>query len=319
MIAQARVTFSLHRFTLVAVGAMVLLGSVAALLVAWRLRTVGVTPECLSAWPRLPLDGSAPSACQQRASEFRSIDGAWAGPLMGALGGLPPLAGLLAGVALVAREIEDRTAPVAWSLAPSRTRWLIGRVVPVAALLTVLFAIAAIAGTELERARQPGIDPLLSFYNDSSRGMQLVAIGILVFTTAVFVGSILGRVLPALIMSSVVGLTLVFGVFLAESAWIPSQQLLVEFGDQSSYPGALGMDRAVVLRSGELRPSLDYGYEQDLNGNVIGLPDGARMVWRLVPGTRHPFVDAVVASLMAAIAAVMFLLTALVVRRRRPY
>jgi uncharacterized protein (TIGR03382 family) len=57
----------------------------------------------------------------------------------------------------------------------------------------------------------------------------------------------------------------------------------------------------------------------DTQGNVTGLPPGAAFVDRLIPGTRHPFVDAVEATAMAAMAAFLLAATAFVVRRRRPY
>ena len=95
LLVQARLTFLLHRFTLVAVSAMLILVSVAAFLVAFRLRAIGVTADCLNSWPRVG-PGAPSAACQASANEFRSMNGAWAGPLLGAVGGVAPLAGLLA-------------------------------------------------------------------------------------------------------------------------------------------------------------------------------------------------------------------------------
>jgi hypothetical protein len=318
MLVQARLTFLLHRFTLVAVSAMLILGSAAALFVAFRLRAIGVTPECLNSFPSPPLT-SAQIACQASVSEFRSIDGA-AGPLLGALGGVAPLAGLLAGATLVAREIEEGAAPVAWSLSPSRLRWLIGRVAPVAVLLLVLSAVASVAATELAGARYPGLDPALSFYNGSSHGLTPVAAGLVVFAAAVFVGSVVGRVLPALIVASVLGLVLVSGVFASESVWFPGQTVIVEARAASTeYRGAYGLNVVVQLSSGEFKPQMDFNMDFDSQGNVTGLPPGAALVERLIPGTRHPFIDAVEATAMGAMAAFLLAATAFVVRRRRPY
>lgn len=318
MLTQARLTFRLHRFTFLAVAAMLVLGSGAALIVAARLHATGATRECLDALWNSTLAASVGPDCQQRGNEFRSVDGTWAGPLMGALGGLPPLAGLLCGVALVAPEIEDHTAALAWSLATSRTRWLVGRVAPVAGVLIVLFALTSVAATELERARQPGVDPLLSFYNDSSRGLELVATGFLVFAVAVLTGSIVGRVLPSLIVAAIVGLFLVAGTFIAEQAWLPSQALILDARIANNERGAFYLDQSIQLASGELKPTWEFSWGEDTNGNMVGLPDGATFVGRVVPGKSHPFVDAVVASVMTLLAAVMLVLTAFVVRRRRP-
>jgi len=319
LLVHARLTFLLHRFTLVAVSAMLILASAAAFFVAFRLHVLGVTAECLNAWPRVG-PGAPSAACQASASEFRSINGAWATPLLGALGGVAPLAGLLAGAALVAREIEDGTASVAWSLSPSRMRWLAGRVAPVAVLLLVLSVVASVAATELAGARYPGLDPSLSFYNGSSNGLTPVAAGMAVFAAAVFAGSLLGRVLPALIVGAVLGLFLVAGVFFSENVWFPGQTIVVDARVGNDYRGAYSLDQVVQLSSGEFRSLMDFNnLDFDAEGNMTGLPEGAAFVDRLIPGTRHPFVDAVEATAMGAMAAVMFLLTALVVRRRRPY
>ena len=318
MLVQARLTFLLHRFTLVSVSAMLILAWAAAFFVAFRLHALGVTAECLDAWPRVG-PGAPSAACQASANEFRSIDGAWAAPLMGALGGVAPLAGLLAGAALVARELEDGTAPVAWSLSPSRLRWLAGRIAPVAMLLLVLSAVASVAATELAGARYPGLDPSLSFYNGSSHGLTPVAAGMLVFAGAVFAGSVLGRVLPALIVGAVVGLFLVAGVFFSENMWFPDQAIVVDARVGNEYRGAYGLDQVVQLSSGEFRSLMDFNLDFDAQGNVTGLPAGAAFVDRLIPGTRHPFIDAVEATAMAAMAAFLLAATALVVRRRRPY
>jgi hypothetical protein len=319
LLVQARLTFLLHRFTLVAVSAMLILVAAAAFVVAFRLRALGVTADCLDAWPRVG-PGAPSAACQASANEFRSINGAWAGPLMGAVGGVAPLAGLLAGAALVAREIEDGTAAVAWSLDPSRMRWLAGRVVPVAVLLLVLSAVASVAATDLAGARYPGLDPSLSFYNGSSHGLTPVAAGMLVFAAAVFAGSILGRVLPALIVGAVLGLVLVSGVFFSENSWFPGQTIFVDARLQNTeYNGAYVLDDGVRLSSGEFKSLMDISVNFDSDGNVTGLPPGAAFVARLIPGTRHPFIDAVEATALAAMAAFLLTATAFVVRRRRPY
>jgi hypothetical protein len=318
LLVQARLTFLLHRFTLVAVSAMLILVSASAFFVAFRLNALGVTAECLDAWPRVG-PGAPSAACQASANEFRAIDGAWAAPLLGALGGVAPLAGLLAGAALVAREIEDGTAPVAWSLAPSRMRWLVGRVAPVAVLLLVLSAVVSIAATELAGASHPGLDPSLSFYNGSSHGLMPVAAGLAVFAAAVFAGSMLGRVLPALIVGAVLGLFLVAGVFASESVWFPGQTIVVDWGAGSGYGGAYVLDVVVQLSSGEFKPQMDFNLNFDSQGNVTGLPTGAALVDRLIPGTRHPFIDAVEATALGTMAVFLLAATVFVVRRRRPY
>jgi ABC-type transport system involved in multi-copper enzyme maturation permease subunit len=319
MLTQARLTFRLNRFMLLSVAAMLILASLAALFVAVRLRAVGATSQCFALWQGLPTDGSAPTTCQSQVSQFYEIDNSQAAPLMGVLMWLTPIAGLLAGVSLVAREIEERTAAVAWSLATSRTRWLFGRVAPVAGLLAVLFAAAAISGTELQRARQPMIDPLLSFDTDAGRGLTLVATGLLFFSVAVLVGSVMGRVLPALLVAAVAGLILLGGSMAVRAAWLPSQSVVV---DQTTgytrYDGALYLEYLVRLPSGELTSDQGLMVGIDTSGNMIGQVDGATSAIRLVLGSRHPFVEAVQSAGTIAVAGGLLAATAFVVRRRRP-
>jgi len=199
-------------------------------------------------------------------------------------------------------------------------RWLAGRVVPVAVLLLVLSAVASVAATDLAGARYPGLDPSLSFYNGSSHGLTPVAAGMLVFAAAVFAGSILGRVLPALIVGAVLGLVLVSGVFFSENSWFPGQTIFVDARLQNTeYNGAYVLDDGVRLSSGEFKSLMDISVNFDSDGNVTGLPPGAAFVARLIPGTRHPFIDAVEATALAAMAAFLLTATAFVVRRRRPY
>ena len=187
-----------------------------------------------------------------------------------------------------------------------------------AAVLLVLFAIAAIAATELQRARDPSVDPLLSFYGESSRGLELVAIGFMVFAVSVLVGSIVGRVLPSLILAAVLGLVLTVTAFVAESTWISSQSVIVDAERASSYDGALYIEQLVRLRTGELVPTGSIVWTEDASGNPTGQLAGSTIEDQLVPGSRHPFVEAVDSAAMMTVAGALLVLTGFVVRRRRP-
>jgi hypothetical protein len=54
---------------------------------------------------------------------------------------LPFGVGLLAGVPIVARELEMRTAQTAWSLNGSRLRWLIRQVAPIGGVVALAIAV----------------------------------------------------------------------------------------------------------------------------------------------------------------------------------
>ena len=63
----------------------------------------------------------------------------------------PIVAGLLAGGPIVARELENGTARLAWSLGPSRLRWFVQRAGPI--ILMVAAAFAGLAGVTVVRRR----------------------------------------------------------------------------------------------------------------------------------------------------------------------
>jgi len=65
--------------------------------------------------------------------------------------------GLFLGVPVVAREIEGRTAGIAWTLSRSRSRWLIQRVLPLAVVVIVLSAAVGI-GSEFVTRTNPFAD-----------------------------------------------------------------------------------------------------------------------------------------------------------------
>jgi hypothetical protein len=318
MLTQARLTFRLHRFTLVSITFLLLLTSAAAVILAARFHSLGL----ISSNGGLECDapaGAPANYCDSQFSQWQWLDGNMSGPVLALLMVVAPLAGLLAGVGLVGREIEDRTASVAWSLAPSRTRWLVGRVAPVAILLAVLLAFAAVAGNVLQGARQPSIDPLLSFDDDGGRGPTLVALGLVAFALAVLFGSIIGRVLPALIAASMVFLVLIAFGLGARWALVSSQAVIVDQKHWSGNDGSIMLEQLVRYPSGEIGSANGMWWGYDDQGNLTGPLAGSTMLMREVPGSAYPLVAGVESGAMLVIAGGFLAASGLVVRRRRPY
>ena len=121
----ARLTLRLSRFELLAFGGFVALFIAATVLTAARIDAVRPPVECLTTFDALP-----PRLRREGNAWYEAQNGV-AGLSMGLLIFLSFAAGLFLGVPIVARELERGTARLAWSLAPSRMRWYLARMLPV--------------------------------------------------------------------------------------------------------------------------------------------------------------------------------------------
>jgi hypothetical protein len=138
--------------------------------------------------------------------EFLTWNEDLAGKVMAAMAVLPLLTGILVGTPLVASELESRTATIAWSLGPSRRRWLAVRLAILAAVLAAALVIPAMAAQALagERPFYGELDPSTTVMIDYGlRGPLVVLRGLAAFAIGVVVGLALGRILPALLVAGV--------------------------------------------------------------------------------------------------------------------
>lgn len=182
-----------------AVVAVALVGVLVMLVLAAR---IGAVDEALARCP------SHPCAADD---ELATLAG-WASATGALVLVLPIAAGIVLGGPLVAAEIERKTAALAWSIAPSRGRWLAERIVVLGAIVAFVGAILALASTALVGALHPGVDLGRSFDGYEARGLLVVAHGLLAFALAVFVGSLVGRILPAVLLAAIVFGLLVAGL-----------------------------------------------------------------------------------------------------------
>jgi hypothetical protein len=119
---------------------------------------------------------------------------------------IPVLTGMFLGAPLVAREIETGTTRFTWAQSASRTRWLIARVVPAAALLT---AIAAALGLEFRWWANPLLAAGWAWRPD------LFPLNALPYTGWVLVGLSLGVFLGAAIRRTVPAMAATLACFIA--------------------------------------------------------------------------------------------------------
>jgi len=230
---------------------------------------------------------------------------------------LPIIGAVVLGLALLARELEQQTTMFAWSLAPSRSRWLLGRLLPELALVVAICLVAGAIADGIQVVRAP-IDPWQSFEGFGMRGPAVAGIGVLTLGVTVFVGSLLGRQLPALLAA--LALTLAAGLLVsALSDGLLDRESVVGPSDHVD-AGARQLAGLLQTRDGEI-----IGWEEAQNryGSVIYEGDVAQLglseVVKYVPGVRYPFAVFRLTALLALVGAIAMALAMAVVNRRRPW
>lgn len=239
ILQSARLTLKQHRFEVGAAAIAGLLLGAAALCVNARLLGVNVPADCFEAW--IAAAGEVGPECGDRVRRFSEINGDEAAKVFAAMAVLPFLAGLLAGVVLVGRELEARTAQTAWALAASRRRWLARQLLPVVLVLGLSVTFAALAASNLETTRAAFYSgPLtdLGLYGPLVVARAFASLGV-----GLISGSVLGRTLPALIVGSVLSLALLLGAGVTREVWLSAQPQSVFEQVTVQSPGFDGLPR----------------------------------------------------------------------------
>ena len=198
ILQEIRLTIRLHQFELYAFGTALVVLAVAGFVGSFYVDGLRPGPECMA------IDGSSPASCEPGLRAWSDAQ-----QLIGGLVLSPTLAvayviGAFLGVPIVARELERGTTRLAWSLAPSRWRWLAMRALPVLAIIVVLAFVAGAAVDRFFGASVQGEDPAASFTLYGARGGLLAARAAFIFGVAVVVGAVIGRALPALIVTALI-------------------------------------------------------------------------------------------------------------------
>jgi hypothetical protein len=248
MLAAARVTLKLHRFEVGVAAFAAVVAAVVGLSIATRIDGLGVSPDCFDQM-RASQDGS--SVGEECLSLVRAgsailgesyLSGQGTVPLS-IMGALPLLLGLLGGVPIVARELEARTAPTAWSLYGSRVGWLSRQVLPIGLVLGSAMLLAALAATPVAEdyvaLGHGGESSLIGLHGPLAlvRGFGAFGIGLVV-------GAFLGRTLPAFICGLAIALAITFALGEVRARWLMSMDPQVvatysaETGEYNGIPGA---------------------------------------------------------------------------------
>jgi hypothetical protein len=315
MPANLRLTWRLQRFELVVLVGVCLALAAGCAVVAWQLGGAqaeleacyrGAPDSAAAGWPCRAIDG--------RVNQLTNISMI----LTGIATAAPFLVGIFLGAPLVAREIERRTSSLAWSLSPSRGKWLALRALPLMGTVLVVLLILGQASETVIMATPPGE---IDFRHFAMHGPLLAVRGLAVLGIGLLIGTILGRSLPAILVAGFVTVAIFTGLHLvryelmrAEAVWVDPQQggwsitYVHESGFRADDTGEImGFEEAF-----ERYPEV-FAEEQ---GDQI--PPGTAMVFRVNPPEQYPGFVLREAAALAAIGAATGGLTLAVVRVRRP-
>jgi hypothetical protein len=313
MRTQLRLLWRMHRWegTFFIGGALLL--SVVLAIVAWQIDASRDTMLACYEQPSETL-----SAECRTAIEWGNVLGGAVG-LLGAITTVTPFAaGIFLGAPLLSREIEHRTAPMAWSLSPSRRSWLVWRTVPLAvALLVVLLVLGQSSAFLLDTVEE--VD--LGFRQYGMFGPILAARGLAIFGLGVLVGLVIGRVLPALLVTALATVAIVGGMSIGRDLLMREEAVWMPMGDQSDF----------------VHMVFDSGFQSDATGDVItydeaytqfpdsfdemtgeGGPPGMTSVWKVVPPEAFDLYVAREIGLLAGVLLIAGVATLAIVRSRRP-
>jgi hypothetical protein len=237
--------------------------------------------------------------------------------VLGLMTPLPFVIGVILGVPIAGREIESGTAPLAWTLAESRTRWLMARLIRVAPVVIMLLIPPALAAELLEARIQPLIDPASSFIDWGSRGLPLLGYGLAAFGIGVTAGMLTGRTLPALIVAAVLCLLLQNGAHPA------LRRVLAPLAVPGAPAGALTARADLVMRVEAF--DADGQLIDDVQGWLathrldLQAGRGPRVVLYVIPGADYPRVTLIEGALLSLGAATAVGASLLIINRRPPY
>jgi ABC-type transport system involved in multi-copper enzyme maturation permease subunit len=251
MRARIFLTLKQQRFETIAVTVVCLALAAGAGYEAWRLFSLHTPLNCLGqsgfyVGPMMPGQGAAGTdpcllAQQQRYGVLNSLD---MNLIRTLLVFAPFVSGIAIGVPLVAREVEQGTAPLSWALAGSRWHWLVSKLVAVTLLFLPLLIALAVATDFLESALVPNVDPHATLDSYGLRGVVLVFWGLAAFSGTVALGTLLGRTLPAVFLALVICgfVRVAWEPLMNREVLAPSAQVLVDPTKVSDQNGTMWND-----------------------------------------------------------------------------
>lgn len=306
-----RLTFRMHRFE---VGAVVILGGllvVGAILARWALANVGLPADCVPSFET----GELPPSCVAQYEAFYRIAGL-ASPIATLMVLFPTIAGLLIGAPVMAREIERGTTSLAWSLSPSRFRWFLHRVVPMALLLVAVSYSVGVAADHLAGAVNQQADLTKSFTSFRFRGVLIATQAFLLGSTAIAVGALFGRAVPTFLLALIIGILSILAVGEVHKQTMVGEGLIRSTDDNEAYSG----DNLLLGNWFQLPDGRLLTFEELVREDPTFFDTGTSYptVVLIIPGERYRTVEAREAVAHVAIGLLFLVGGAFVVTRRRP-
>jgi hypothetical protein len=289
-----------------------LLLTAATAFVAWQITVTVAGLDACHPQSIVTLSASCASLVQ-----WANVLGIVSPMLQGATTVAPFLVGILLGAPLISREIEKRTAPIAWSLSLSRARWLAGRTLPLLVAIAVALLLLGQASEALIRATPPGE---IDFRYFAMQGPLVAVRAIAVFGIGIVVGLLMGRVLPAILVTGLVVLVLLIGLQLGRDALMRAEATWVKAGS-SDFSGVMIYDSEFMDdATGKL-----VTYEEassrfpDVFGPTgTGTPPGMSQVYLTTPPELYPVFVAREIGVLALTCLLVGGLALWVTRWRRP-
>jgi hypothetical protein len=325
LVTWARLSFAMQRWELLLVTAGTALLAGAMLWIAWQTRAViALDPACFGP------NATGGSACEALGRRFGDL--ATFGTRLGYVSFLAPFGiGLIVGVPLVSREVDHGTASLGWTLARSRSRWMLRRVLFAVLVVIGLLAVLAVVSDVLAQSIAPGRDMSLDFTGYGRRGALLDMRALLALAIGLTAGAMVGRQLPALLVAIFGAVLLFTAVSLAMDRWFEVDAVATPYGQETPAGGRQLGERMQLTDGtrvtwGELSGRYDTiaiqndgtVYTQvDDQGNVSN-PVG-RMFEVDVPGELYPTFIVRESGVLGAATLLVGGLAFVVVRRRRPY
>ena len=309
-----------HRFESLAVGlfTVVSLGGAAAVVV--RLMAWAIPGSCFN--------GTGPSlACAGLARDmdaYLTFARDWGFFALAGIAVLPVVSGLFLGIVLAGKEIDRGTTVFAWSLTPSRRRWLAQRVVPVALAVVAAGLLAGFFADRLEGLRNPGFPAEATFGHLGLRGPVVAGEALAVFGLALAAGAVLGRILPALLVAGALGLGSIAAVNVATDAWLRTETVAVLGVDDVAavHPDWRVVDYRVLAPDGSIITWNEayerYGEPDTIDGSVGSGGVVLKTVLFVNPAEIYPLVVARMTLLFGALGLATIVIAFAVVDRRRP-
>ncbi|HET6744704.1 MAG TPA: hypothetical protein VFH90_02515 [Candidatus Limnocylindria bacterium] len=313
-----RLAFRMQRFELGLLLGAVLLVCVAALGIAWQTRVL--REEQLACFREAPpaVEGSSGTPCPDQDEALQLLEQGAAFAKAGVL--LTPFVlGLFLGVPVVAREIEGRTAGIAWTLDPSRRRWLLTRGGPVIAAAVLASLVAGVAGEVVARSAPWAEGVGLGFTDYGARGELVAVRALAVASVGLVMGALVPRQLPALLLAGAASLALFVAVTIVMDGWMEAAAEPIAVGPMQDlsgkiYGSAMRDDATGLIVNEEewFLANPDPVYDE------FGMPVGTTMIYYMVPGWRYGEFVLRESALLGVVAALAMVTSAAVVSVRRP-